>query len=125
MSKDLQQIRKKIQNIQFGILRCRQKNDQKSWQVKATSDTDNVLHCLVESDEPYTDIVNKSVNLVQKHHDDYLYITGTVDAEVHDNVKILSIRIMKACWFVRRQRGSITWLQEKYMYQNEELELAS
>ncbi len=125
MSKDLQKIRKKIQNIQFGILRCRQKDNQQSWQVKATSDDDNVLHCLVESEEPYADILNKNVNLVQKHHDDYLYITGKVDAEVHDNVKILSIRILKACWFVRRQRGSVTWLQEKYMYQHEELELAS
>ena len=128
MNKELQFIREKIGNIQFGILRCKDHDVQRSWQVKAAPDEDNVLHCIVTGDMTGDDIIDKQVNLIQKYHNDYLYITGTVSAEAKKKVQVLSINIAKACWFVRRSKGATSWLQQKYIYENympEQLEIAS
>ena len=129
MNKELQIIREKIGNIQFGILRCRENDVQKTWQVKAAPDENNVLHCIVTGEDMTSeDIINKKVNLIQKYQNDYLFITGEVSAEVKKKVQILSINIAKACWFVRKTKGATSWLQEKHTYENfpvEELEMAS
>lgn len=130
MNKELHLIREKIGDIQFGILRCKDKetDSTKSWQVKAAPDKDNVLHCIVTGEMTGDDIADRQVNLIQKCKNDYLYITGTVSAEAKRKVQILSINIEKACWFVRKKKGSLSFLQEKHMYENyipQELEIAS
>lgn len=128
MNKELHLIREKIGNIQFGILRCRENDVQKTWQVKAAPDENNVLHCIVSGEMAGEDIIDKQVNLIQKNHDDYLFITGKVSAEARRKVQVLSINIEKACWFVRRSKGATSWLKQKYIYENAlygELEMAS
>ncbi len=127
MNKKLLHIQQKIDSIQFGLLRLRDEEAHDTWHVKTTTNEDNSLNCIITDELPGRKLVNKEVNLIQKHHDDYLYITGTVNEEVNRKSKILSIRILKACWFVRKSKGGISWLQEKYIYENfaTELELAS
>src|SRR5690349_18594880 len=106
MNSELRFIREKISDIQFGILRCRENDVQKSWQVKAAPDENNVLHCIVSGDIAGSEIVDKQVNLIQKYKNDYLFITGKVSAEARNKVQVLSINIAKACWFVRRSKGA-------------------
>ena len=117
MDKKLYLIQQKIGAIQFGLLRFKDKDAKMTLHVKTTANEDNSLNCVVTDDSPRKRLVNKSVNLIQKSHNDYLYITGEVNDEVNRKGKILSIRILKACWFVRRSKGSVSWLQEKYIYE--------
>jgi hypothetical protein len=125
MPNKLLHIQQKIDSIQFGLLRLRDEENNSTWQVKTTTNDDDSLNCIItDDDRPRKKLVNKNVNLIQKHHDDYLYITGTVDEEVNNRSKILSIRILKACWFVRKTKGGISWLQEKYIYENYPAEMA-
>ena len=120
MRNKLHFIQQKIDSIQFGLLRLRDEKDaRKTWQVRTTTNEDNSLNCIITDEAPRRKLVNKNVNLIQKYRDDYLYITGTVDEEVNHRGKILSIRILKACWFVRKSRGGVSWLQEKYIYEYE------
>ena len=128
MKKDLQYIREKISDIQFGILKLRDVEGNKAWQVKTRSDEASSLHIVVTDECPCDELVNRNVNLVQKHKDDYLYITGRVSAEANRKSKVLSIDILKACWFVRTTKGKVSWLKQKYLYENLpliEMELAS
>ncbi|MBC7946915.1 MAG: hypothetical protein H7Y42_03475 [Chitinophagaceae bacterium] len=130
MNKKLLEIQQKIGSIQFGLLRIRNQDDEKTTtlQVKTTANEDNSLNCVVTDDAKKDIFINRNVNLIQKSHNDYLYITGQVADEVNQKGKILSIRILKACWFVRKRKGSVSWLQEKYIYENlpqEGLDMAS
>lgn len=128
MKKDLRVIQEKIASIQFGILKKKDANGNRSWQVKTATDEENSFHAVISEDVPEDQLVNSTVNLVQKHKDDYLYITGRVSAEADKKTKILSINILKAAWFVRQSKGKISWLKQKYLYENyttEDMELAS
>lgn len=128
MNKELQLIQQKIDAIQSGLLRFRDKDAQMTLQVRATTNNDNSLNCIVTDNSPRSKLLNRNVNLIQKSHDDYLYINGTVSEEVNKKSKILSIHILKASWFVRKSKGNVSWLQEKYMYENfprKKMELAS
>lgn len=60
--------------------------------------------------------VNKKVTVVQRSEEDYLYITGQVDGNMEGATKTISVRILKACWFVRKTSGALSWLQEKHIY---------
>jgi len=128
MKKDLRFIQEKISAIQFGILKTRDNDGSKSWQVKAAPHEDSTFHCVITDDRPCDQLVNSRVNLVQRHNDDYLYITGRVSAEADKKTKILSVNILKAAWFVRQSKGKISWLKQKYLYENyttDDMELAS
>jgi hypothetical protein len=118
MNKQLQHIQQKIGAIQLGLLRIRDEKVKLTLQVKTSTNEDNSLNCVVTDEVPKRKLINKNVNLIQKSHNDYLYITGQVSDEVNGKGKILSIVILKACWFVRRSKGNISWLQEKYTYEN-------
>jgi hypothetical protein len=74
------------------------------------------LSCIIREGEEMP-LLNRRVSLIQKHKDDYLYISGEIDDEVKLNCKVVSFRIAKACWFTRKRRGNTVWLQEKYIYQ--------
>jgi hypothetical protein len=128
MDKNLLHIQQKIGAIQFGLLRIVDKDDKITLQVKTRANADNSLSCLVTDKMPGQNLVNKNVNLIQKSHEDYLYITGRVSEEVNKKRKILSIHVLKACWFVRRSKGNVSWLKQKYIYENipgEQIELVS
>ncbi len=128
MNKDLQLIRQKVRDIQFGLLQVRDNDVKTSWQVRATTNEDSSLSCIIKDISLRKKLINRNVNLIQKYKDDYLYITGKVSSEVNNGSKILSLHILKACWFVRKYRGGVAWLQEKHVYENfrvEDLEMAS
>ena len=61
--------------------------------------------------------VNRNVHLIQKYHDDYLHIAGKVSKEIEMNNRILAVQIERICWFVRRSRGNVSWLQQKYLFE--------
>jgi hypothetical protein len=87
-------------------------------QVQATTNEDDAsLNCLIMDTINHPKMINKNIHLIQKYHQDYLYITGKVVMEGNSNNNILHIRIVKAHWFVRRSRGNVSWLKEKYMYE--------
>ena len=128
MKKDLRFIQEKISAIQFGILRTKDAEGNHAWQVKTDPNEETSFHCVITDDRPCEQLVNTKVNLVQKHNDDYLYITGRVSAEADKKTKVLSIDILRACWFVRQSKGSISWLKQKYLYENytvDDMEMAS
>ncbi|MET0638251.1 MAG: hypothetical protein ABWZ25_19630 [Chitinophagaceae bacterium] len=128
MKKDLQIIQDKISSIQFGILKMKDPKGNRAWQVKTAPSENNSFHCVITDDRPHERLVNSKVSLVQRHNDDYLYITGRVSAEADKSTRILSVNILKACWFVRQSKGNISWLKEKYMYENytlDDMEMAS
>ena len=96
--------------------------------VTAKSNEDNTLICITTGSEDLKKLANKRVNLIQKSEDDYLYVSGEVKEKLDRNKKIFFISIVKACWFVRKSRGTLSWLQEKHIYDispQDDLELAS
>ncbi|HYC40399.1 MAG TPA: hypothetical protein VEB63_07900 [Chitinophagaceae bacterium] len=124
MSNALASIKHKVGSIQFGLLRFHEQNRQQTLQVKVAENDGPVLNCVVTDPTPRKTLLNKHVNLIQKYHDDYLYIAGRVTEEGELNKKVLAVQITKACWFVRKSKGSVSWLQQKHVYdplqQNEE-----
>ena len=117
MNNALQIIQKKINAIQIGLLKFRSKENNVSLQVKAAAGNDCFFDCVTE--EEVKGLHNKQVTLVQKHKDDYIYITGKVESVVKKNKTVISIVILKACWFVRASEGSLTWLEEKQVYERQ------
>jgi hypothetical protein len=110
-------ICKKVDEIGIGLLRCREKNNMISVQVTAKCGDENSLECYANSKDDLRILKNKMVSLIQKHGEDYLYISGLAE-KILPGVggKILSIRIYKACWFVKQSKGTLSWLKEKYVY---------
>ena len=126
MKKELGHIQKRINDIQVGLLRFRHNDEQVTLQVKAKSNEDSV-NCIITGNGDLNKLTNGSVNLVQKCGNDYLYISGQLEGKAV-NKKMLSFKIIRACWFIRKSKGTLSWLQEKYIYDilpEEELELAS
>ncbi len=127
MKKNLDLIKRKLDNIQAGLLRFRNNDDQVTFQVQAKSVGDDSINCIITSDIDFNKMPDKLVSLVQKSDNDYIYISG----EIHQNLgdqKMISFKVIRGCWFVRKSKGTLSWLQEKYIYNNvpeDELELAS
>ena len=117
MNKKLYQIQQKINHVQHGLLRFHDKEEMLTMEVKTTANDDASLNCIITGGSSCLPMTDKNVNLIQKKHDDYLYIVGKVMGETHGNAKVLSIHILKASWFVLKRKGSISWLREKYVYE--------
>jgi hypothetical protein len=119
-NKKLDSILKAVSSIQSGLLKVSNGENRQSYQVRVTSGEDNSLHCVISDDVlPKARIKNKAIHLIQKYHDDYFFITGHVDNIVRNNTRILSIAVNKACWYVRKRRGSVTWFSEKCIYEHQ------
>lgn len=86
--------------------------------ARAGSDQE-LLNCIVtKPGEEKKEYQFRNVSLIQKDKHDYLYITCKVREQTHNNkAVIMSMEVIKACWFTRRSRGSVTWLQQKYSYE--------
>ena len=119
MSNKLPIILREVISIQSGLLRFRHREKQQNLQVKVAFGTENSLHCVITSDMPAgMKIGGKKIHLIQKYNDNYFFISGYILREVQEVNRILSIAIVKASWFVRKRRGSVTWLREKHTYEN-------
>ena len=112
-------IKQRAGAIQFGLMRFRENNENRTMEVKLADSDGELLSCIT-ADNPYKRLLNKRVNLIQKYHDDYLYIAGRVTNEGQKNKKVLAVQITRACWFVKKSKGSTSWLQEKYVYDSSE-----
>lgn len=128
MNTKLLHIKNKIDTIQVGLLRFRDNDDNVTFHVNAKSCENDSVNCVIDDNTDLSRLVNKNVNLVQKSENDYLYISGQVKEKTSLNKNILSFKILRACWFTKKSKGSLSWLQEKYIYDilpDRELELAS
>ncbi|MFI5131047.1 MAG: hypothetical protein ACHQFX_13690 [Chitinophagales bacterium] len=128
MSNKLSVILHEVISVQAGLLRFRHREKQQNLQVKVVFGGDNSLHCVITSETPLQmKIRGKKVHLIQKYSDNYFFISGYILREVQETNRIVSIGIIKASWFVRKRRGSVSWLREKYTYETnpEQLSLAS
>lgn len=118
MSTSLLRIQQKINRLQKGCLRFRDKNNQLILHVKTTTNEDASLNCIIADDAAMPKLINREVKFIQKSYYDYVYITGTVASECQNGSRIVSIQILKAYWFVRRSTGSFSWLKEKYAFES-------
>jgi hypothetical protein len=110
-------IREKINAIQVGLLRCTHKGEKISVPVKIVIGDNNQLNCVATLDQvPAKKLLYKDVTLIQKDRNNYLYIGGRINHEVRNKTIIFSMDITKASWFIRKSKGSVTWLQEKCVY---------
>jgi len=123
MNKTLSSIKKKMGNIQFGLLRFQEKNRQMTLQVKVAENEGTLLSCMLTDVAPQKKMLTKHVSLIQKCHDDYLYIAGMIVDEMQMSRKILTVQITKACWFVKKSKGNVSWLQQKYIYESLQKEI--
>ena len=117
MNKTLKNIKQRAGAIQFGLLRVQNSAEPVTLQVKVAENEGEMLSCLLTDEVPRHGLLNKQVNLVQKYQDDYLYIACRVKDEMPIGKKIISLEILKACWFVKKTKGNISWLQQKYIYE--------
>jgi len=115
MIQNLHVIQRKIDDIGLGLLRSRENKLPVSVQIRAKCDKDNLINCYASDTGDLLQLKNKRVSLLQKCNDDYLYVTGQAEASA-ENGRMLPIRIFKASWFVRKRDGSVTWFQEKHVY---------
>ena len=115
MIQNLHVIQRKIDDIGLGLLRSRENKLPVSIQIRAKCDKDNLINCYASDTGDLLQLKNKRVSLLQKCNDDYLYVTGQAEASA-ENGRMLPIRIFKASWFVRKRDGSVTWFQEKHVY---------
>lgn len=125
---NLQNIHRKIDEIETGLLRFRHNDNQLSLHVRAKSDGENSIYCDFADQADLKKVVPGKVSLIQKSDKNYLYISGEIGKRAPGNKKTFSIRIIRACWFILKSKGSVSWLQEKYIYdisKDNELELAS
>ena len=125
---NLQNIHRKVDEIEAGLLRFQYNDNQVTLHVKAKGDGGNLIYCDFADKADHKKIVPGKVSLIQKSDKNYLYIAGEIEKKSPGNKQPLSIRIIRACWFILKSKGSVSWLQEKYIYdtsKGNELELAS
>lgn len=127
MDRNLKMILSKVKSVQLGLLRC-QKDDQKLLLQTRAGTLNEQVNCIVDNKSVDVSLLSSNVNLIQKDKDDFLYITCRVtDQVVRNTAIIVSMEVLKASWFTRMTRGSVTWLKEKYTYDalSGEIDLAS
>ncbi len=124
MSAILQKILNKSASIQLGLVRMEEqgvaKNSRKNRVLlPARAGFDETrLHCLVKNDASVPKDCSETVSLIQRDKGNYIYITGIVKGKKNrDNLSVLSIEVVRAFWFIRCAKGSVTWLKEKYLYE--------
>jgi hypothetical protein len=126
MNRSLQIIQQKVGSMRVGLLKFPDEGEKPRLHVSTTLDGTNKLNCVIKGSHG-DPLLNKEVVLIQKNNKDYLYIVGTIDDEVKTTSKVVSLSITKACWFVRKAKGNVSWLTQKYIYENPDrkIDLAS
>lgn len=113
-------MHQKIETIGHGLLRLRQGEGHLNVQVSNSRYDGQRLNCIFSESHPMNQLLNRDVVLIQKKGDDYFYITGQVEDEVKKSCKVISLKINKACWFIKKKKGNIAWMQEKYVFESPE-----
>jgi hypothetical protein len=119
MKTPLHIIHEKIGAIEVGLLRYRYKDTKISLPAHISMDSNELLHCVITADTPGHRLVNREINLVQKDKDNYMYVDGRISRIIKKEKEfVVFIDIRKAFWFVRKRKGSVTFLHEKSFYEN-------
>jgi len=126
MKASLHKILKKVEAVQLGLLRVESNEKKFLMQTRAGTNQES-LNCILQSEVCDLSLLEKNVSLIQKDKQDYLYISCKVKEEIRQNMTIVvSMTILKACWFIRKSKGSVCWLKEKYVYEAlEDINMAS
>jgi hypothetical protein len=119
MDQNLKVILQAAASVQAAVVKFKGEEGRQSLQAKIALDTDHSLHCVIADEVPKGRKVGEKVHLIQKHKDDYFFIAGRIADQAKDIPGVLSIDITRAFWFVRKRRGSVTWLREKYTYEKD------
>lgn len=117
MSKVLSLMHQKIETMRHGMLRLKEGDGQARMQVSTCVYDGQSLNCVFNEQDNESRLLNREVVLIQKNGDDYFYITGHVDDEVEKNAKVVSLKITSACWFIRKKKGNVVWMQQKYFFE--------
>jgi hypothetical protein len=126
MQSTLQRILRKVESVQVGLLRIENQDGKLLLHARAGASL-NGLNCIV-SNEQTDSLITRQVSLIQKDKEDYLYLSCRVREEITNKTAlIMSMEVLKACWFTRKSKGSVSWLQQKYSYEaiSEKLDMAS
>jgi len=121
-------IHNKVNEIKSALVRFQDNDIQVSLHVRVKSDGKNLIDCRAGEMVDLAKMHNKKVTVIQKSDKDYLYISGELVNGSGSNKKAFSLRIVRACWFILKSKGSVSWLQNKYIYDisaGTQLELAS
>jgi hypothetical protein len=125
MNHKLKIILGEVASIQLGLLRFRNADGPQNLQVKIAGNPDDYyLHCAITG-EIVADINkgDKRIHVIQKNHNNYFFISGSLSGAIPDNSRVFSVAVHKASWFEKKRRGKMTWLREKYTYENEEMKM--
>lgn len=118
MNPELYHISEKINSVQSAILRFHNKSERMVLEVRVVSGENATLNCVITDDLPLSKLVNRKVSVIQRYKDDYLYVAGKVIFVGEQHRGVVSISIDRAFWFIRRIKGHVTWLENKYVYEN-------
>jgi hypothetical protein len=117
MNKTIDLMHQKMEILKYGLLRVRQENEMLSVQVSTSVYDGKRLDCIFEESNTGSQLMNRDLVLIQKNGDDYFYITGRMDEETKKPGKVVSLRIIKACWFIRRKKDNVVWMQQKCVFE--------
>ncbi len=121
MNEKLKIILEAVTSVEAALLRFRNDEGQHNLQVKIGLGNGNSVNCVVTGEIPAgMKMANGRIHLIQKYRDDYFVISGYFLEELQETSKIFSVVISKACWFIRKSKGSVSWLREKYIYENKQ-----
>ena len=109
-----------MESLRYGLLRFREGAEHQTVQVSTSVYDGQRLNCIFNDPDNGDPLLNREVVLIQKNGDDYFYITGRIDAEIKKICKVASLTITKACWFTRKKKGTVAWLQQKCVYESAE-----
>jgi len=121
-------IHNKVNEIKSALVRFQDNDSQVSLHVSVKSDGKNSIDCRAGEIVDLAKMQNKTVTLIQKSHKDYLYISGELVKKSRGDKNAFSLRIVRACWFILKSKGAVSWLHNKYIYDisaETQLELAS
>ena len=121
-------IHNKVNEIKSALVRFQDNDSQVSLHVSVKSDGKNSIDCRAGEIVDLAKMQNKTVTLIQKSDKDYLYISGELVKKSRGDKTTFSLRILRACWFILKSKGAVSWLDNKYIYDisaGTQLELAS
>lgn len=118
MKKPLHIIHEKIAGIQLALLRYNHKDHKVTLHGSIQIADDQCLNFILADAAPMENLLHREITLVQKDRDNYIYVDGEITKVSKRKNIIVSVKVNKACWFIRKRKGSVSSLQEKCIYEN-------
>ena len=108
------EITRKMEEIGTGLLRFTSENQRAGIIVHMKSTGPHTLVCVHRGQLDLDIQKNRSVNLVQRSGDQYLFGSGEIRAWHSDEKYSIRIwiELRKAAWYSMNKAGSVSWLKE-------------